>query len=281
MRALRDTSDASAVDEASGGEEGDGGNASGEDGSDSADNEDEPLRCGCCQEELTHVAPADEWLVCDGGCGRELPPAEERFVCTASAERCDWDVCRPCGGVARSRAPVAQLVTLPPVQHVAAAQAASSAAEAAVDPAIGAAIARAAAARAARCRAPSQRHSMQAWYSWQAARAAARQAARAATAPRRQSRCVPHTGTQDIRKFGDIENTLMHRNLFTTQHLNFISVSLSRAAEHSDLSHRPTPHPPMRPRSCRRHRLSPRPNSRCSSHPLPLLPPPLPRSDDA
>lgn len=96
-----DANENSGADDASSASGDTSGSASGEDDSGGVA-EEEPLLCGCCQEELTHIAPADEWLVCDGGCRRSLPPTEERFVCTVGAERCDWDVCRPCGGVTLS-----------------------------------------------------------------------------------------------------------------------------------------------------------------------------------
>ena len=57
-------------------------------------------RCVNCSEllNLKRLSTADEWLECDGGCKRTMPPGERRVVCPRG---CDFDMCTGCARLER------------------------------------------------------------------------------------------------------------------------------------------------------------------------------------
>jgi hypothetical protein len=82
-----EASDGAAGDDAADGDGGDGDEA-------------EKPTCSICTAvlDLLALVTAEQVLVCDGGCGRELPPSEFRLVCPRGD---DFDMCVACAGFRR------------------------------------------------------------------------------------------------------------------------------------------------------------------------------------
>ena len=91
--------------------EGDDEAASDEDSYETDQDSEQCVRCSLCSvdidcgvEHLQAATDEEEVLVCDGECGRSLPPTELRFLCPSG---CDFDICTACAAVSRHAAVVA------------------------------------------------------------------------------------------------------------------------------------------------------------------------------